>query len=142
MGERGRVFGYSFFVYEQNKGVIGDLFVRDGGRTPDRHEVEERLLTHVWGHRGSGDRQLLKQLVGLPVLGAFGFSLHEKRQFDSLEEKYLLQAGADGLTSATLKTFSFSKLSDLKGTMTCGRIGNLQISRMILGGNLMRLLRA
>lgn len=45
--ERGRVFGYSFFVYEQNKGVIGDLFVRDGGRTPDRHEVEERLLTHV-----------------------------------------------------------------------------------------------
>ena len=23
----------------------------------------ERLLTHVWGHRGSGDRQMLKQLV-------------------------------------------------------------------------------
>jgi hypothetical protein len=45
--ERGSVFGYSFFVYEQNKGVIGDLFVRDGGRTPNRHEVEERLLTHV-----------------------------------------------------------------------------------------------
>jgi ribosomal protein S18 acetylase RimI-like enzyme len=45
--ERGRVFGYSFFVYEQNKGVIGDLFVRNGGRTPDRQEVEERLLTHV-----------------------------------------------------------------------------------------------
>ena len=45
--DRGRIFGYSFFVYEQNKGVIGDLFVRDGGRTPNRHEVEERLLTHV-----------------------------------------------------------------------------------------------
>ena len=45
--ERGSIFGYSFFVYEQSKGVIGDLFVRDGGRTPDRHEVEERLLTHV-----------------------------------------------------------------------------------------------
>jgi ribosomal protein S18 acetylase RimI-like enzyme len=49
--ERGNIFGYSFFVYEQSKGVIGDLFVResvrDGGRTPDRHEVEERLLTHV-----------------------------------------------------------------------------------------------
>ncbi len=45
--ERGDVFGYSFFVYEQSKGVIGDLFVRDGGRTPNRHEVEERLLTHV-----------------------------------------------------------------------------------------------
>lgn len=45
--ERGNIFGYSFFVYEQSKGVIGDLFVRDSGRTPNRHEVEERLLTHV-----------------------------------------------------------------------------------------------
>src|SRR5580698_10108358 len=49
--ERGSIFGYSFFVYEQNKGVIGDLFVRetarDSSRGPDRHEVEERLLTHV-----------------------------------------------------------------------------------------------
>jgi ribosomal protein S18 acetylase RimI-like enzyme len=49
--ERGSIFGYSFFVYEQNKGVIGDLFVRDsareGVRGLDRHEVEERLLTHV-----------------------------------------------------------------------------------------------
>jgi ribosomal protein S18 acetylase RimI-like enzyme len=45
--ERGSIFGYSFFVYEQNKGVIGDLFVRDGARSSDRREVEERLLTHV-----------------------------------------------------------------------------------------------
>ena len=45
--KRGSVFGYSFFVYEQSKGVIGDLFVRDGGRTPNRSEVEQRLLTHV-----------------------------------------------------------------------------------------------
>jgi ribosomal protein S18 acetylase RimI-like enzyme len=45
--ERGSIFGYSFFVYEQSKGVIGDLFVRDGARIPDRHEVEEQLLTHV-----------------------------------------------------------------------------------------------
>ena len=44
---RGRVFGYSFFVYENNKGVIGDLFVGDGGNGADRRQVEERLLTHV-----------------------------------------------------------------------------------------------
>jgi ribosomal protein S18 acetylase RimI-like enzyme len=44
---RGQVFGYSFFVYENNKGVIGDLFVRDGENGADRHEVERRLLTHV-----------------------------------------------------------------------------------------------
>ena len=45
--ERGRVFGYSFFVYEGSKGVIGDLFVANGGRLPDPHEVESRLLVHV-----------------------------------------------------------------------------------------------
>jgi ribosomal protein S18 acetylase RimI-like enzyme len=45
--ERGSVFGYSFFVYEQSKGVIGDLFVRDGTRSSDRRDVEEKLLTHV-----------------------------------------------------------------------------------------------
>jgi ribosomal protein S18 acetylase RimI-like enzyme len=45
--ERGSIFGYSFFVYEQSKGVIGDLFVHDGGRTTNRREVQERLLMHV-----------------------------------------------------------------------------------------------
>ena len=45
--DRGRIFGYSFFVYEGSKGVIGDLFVADGGRLPNAREVELRLLTHV-----------------------------------------------------------------------------------------------
>lgn len=44
---RGKVFGYSFFVYESSKGVIGDLFVRSGDNGTDRLEVERRLLTHV-----------------------------------------------------------------------------------------------
>lgn len=45
--DRGRVFGYSFFVYEGSKGVIGDLFVTNGSRLPDARQVELRLLTHV-----------------------------------------------------------------------------------------------
>jgi ribosomal protein S18 acetylase RimI-like enzyme len=44
---RGKVFGYSFFVYESSKGVIGDLFVRSGDNGTNREEVERRLLTHV-----------------------------------------------------------------------------------------------
>ena len=44
---RGKVFGYSFFVYENNKGVIGDLFDSEGANRVDRGEVERRLLTHV-----------------------------------------------------------------------------------------------
>ena len=45
--DRGRIFGYAFFVYEGSKGVIGDLFVANGDRLPDPPEVESRLLMHV-----------------------------------------------------------------------------------------------
>jgi hypothetical protein len=45
--DRGRVFGYSFFVYEGSKGVIGDLYVINGNRLPNACEVELKLLTHV-----------------------------------------------------------------------------------------------
>jgi ribosomal protein S18 acetylase RimI-like enzyme len=44
--DRGRVFGYSFFVYEGAKGVIGDLFV-GGDSLQEKAAVEGRLLTHV-----------------------------------------------------------------------------------------------
>ncbi|MFZ0563470.1 MAG: GNAT family N-acetyltransferase [Terriglobales bacterium] len=94
--ERGNIFGYSFFVYEQNKGVIGDLFVRNGGRVGgsrdgggheiSRHEVEEKLLTHVIEtlqqspgvHRV--EAQLLAQMTG-EVARPFvqqGFSRHPR----------------------------------------------------------------
>ena len=45
--DRGRIFGYSFFVYEGSKGVIGDLYVTNGNRLPDSRQVELKLLTHV-----------------------------------------------------------------------------------------------
>ena len=46
----------------------------------------ERLLTHVWGHRGSGDRQLLKQLV---------HRLRQKIEDDPTAPQYLrTEAGA------------------------------------------------
>src|ERR1700740_1098394 len=45
--DRGRIFGYAFFVYEGSKGVIGDLFVTNGSRLPDSRQGELQLLTHV-----------------------------------------------------------------------------------------------
>src|SRR5437868_2923888 len=42
--DRKRVFGYSFFVYEGSKGVIGDLFIGNGGTHAG---LDQRLLTHV-----------------------------------------------------------------------------------------------
>ncbi len=46
--ERGRLHGYSFFVYEGTKGVIGDLFVAEESLgNGSEHTVENRLVTHV-----------------------------------------------------------------------------------------------
>ncbi|HEY1801821.1 MAG TPA: N-acetyltransferase [Terriglobales bacterium] len=45
--ERGRIMGYAFFVYEGNKGVIGDLFIADGRELQEQQSMEVRLLTHV-----------------------------------------------------------------------------------------------
>jgi ribosomal protein S18 acetylase RimI-like enzyme len=43
--EKGTLRGYSFFVYEGSKGVIGDLFaLPDNG---NGHKLESQLITHV-----------------------------------------------------------------------------------------------
>ncbi len=84
-------------------------------------------------------RELLKTLVSLPVLGVFAYAVMKKRGYESWEEKHLLAlAGGDteAITSATTRTFHFSSLKDLKGTLPKAKIGNIELSRMILGGNL------
>jgi DNA-binding response OmpR family regulator len=47
----------------------------------------ERLLSHVWGHRGTGDRQLLKQLV---------HRLRQKIEADASAPRYLVTASGIG----------------------------------------------
>ena len=84
--DRGQIFGYAFFVYEGSKGVIGDLFVANGGRLPDAREVESRLLTHVIEtlqqspgiHRV--EAQLLMHETGIvsQPFAAQGFSRHAR----------------------------------------------------------------
>jgi ribosomal protein S18 acetylase RimI-like enzyme len=43
--ERGSIVGYSFFVYEGSKGVVGDLFVSP--RRSDAREIEVQMADHV-----------------------------------------------------------------------------------------------
>ncbi|HZP22460.1 MAG TPA: N-acetyltransferase [Terriglobales bacterium] len=71
--ERGNIVGYSFFVYEGSKGVMGDLFVSPRRadtrliesqmaqhvietlqQSPGIHRVEAQLLTHQAGHLAAG----------------------------------------------------------------------------------------
>jgi ribosomal protein S18 acetylase RimI-like enzyme len=43
--ERGSIVGYSFFVYEGSKGVVGDLFVSP--HRPDARAIELQMVEHV-----------------------------------------------------------------------------------------------
>ena len=79
-----------------------------------------------------GRREWIRNLAGLPFAGALAFAIVQKQKWESYEEKNL----TDAVTSATLKTFNFTGLKDLKGKMPKARIKDAEISRVILGGNL------
>jgi len=83
-------------------------------------------------------REILKDLATVPFFGVFVFAFLKKRGWESFEEKHLLAAkeSAEAVTSATIKTFRFASLKELKGQIPKGQIGNLTVSRLILGGNL------
>jgi uncharacterized membrane protein YphA (DoxX/SURF4 family) len=109
---------------------------------PEPRELEEAV------DRGPlGRRAVLASLAGLPFLGAFLLAFLKKRGWRSHEEEQLaarLDAQAttpialkpDGVTSATIKTFQFPTLDDLKGQVPHAKIGKVELSRVILGGNL------
>lgn len=83
-------------------------------------------------------REVLASFAGVPVLGAFVLAVLRKHGWRSFEEANL-QAPAKGDTftsSATVKRFQFASRSDLKGEIPMARIGKLNVSRMIMGGNL------
>jgi uncharacterized membrane protein YphA (DoxX/SURF4 family) len=80
-------------------------------------------------------REILKDLIGVPVLGAFAYAIYKKKRWDSFEEKYLGDK-PDTVSGATTKSFNFSSLKDLKGQVPKGKIGNMELSRVIMGGNL------
>jgi uncharacterized membrane protein YphA (DoxX/SURF4 family) len=84
-------------------------------------------------------RETIAALAGLPVIGAFVLAVLKKHGFSSFEEMNLRTGQARGnmaVASPTIRSFQFSSVRDLKGRLPVGRIGDLALSRMILGGNL------
>ncbi|MBP8303946.1 MAG: DoxX family protein [Phycisphaerae bacterium] len=79
-----------------------------------------------------GRRGLLAGVATLPVLPALAYAVARKKAWESDEDKHLV----DACTSATIKAFNFSSLQDLKGQVPRSRIGQVEFSRLILGGNL------
>ena len=70
-------------------------------------------------------RELLKDLAALPVLGLFGWGASRSNKL----------YGADTLSGATIQINEVA-LSKLKGELPKGKLGPFELSRLILGGNL------
>ena len=79
-------------------------------------------------------RELIKNLAVLPFFGGFFAALNRKRAWISYEEKFLKET--DAITGATIKTFDFTSLKDLKAQIPHAKIAGEDFSRLILGGNL------
>ncbi|UCF35917.1 MAG: DoxX family membrane protein [Acidobacteriota bacterium] len=78
-------------------------------------------------------RELIMTSATLPFAGAFGYALYKKGQWESYEEKNLV----DAMTSASTKALDVASLGELKGPMPRGVIRETEFSRLILGGNLL-----
>ncbi len=78
-------------------------------------------------------RELLKGAATLPFLAAFGIAFFKKKKWESFEEQNL----ADAFTGASVKTLKISSLQELKGSLPKGKIKDLELSKLILGGNLL-----
>ena len=70
-------------------------------------------------------RETLKNLVSLPVLGLFGAGA----------SRSLKIVGFDAFTGATIQINQL-ELSELKGELPKGKLGKHEISRLIIGGNM------
>ncbi len=74
---------------------------------------------------GNSRRELIKGLAGVPVLAVFSGSF-----LKNISEK-----GPDAMSGATIKV-DYKQVEDLTGTLPQGKLGDLNISRMIIGCNL------
>jgi len=112
-----------WFVFGKQAGYGIDLLLFSRRRsTPEPESGPEA------GETGSppqkSRRETLKNLATLPLLGAMGWGAfrHGSKQVDVM-------------SGATIQ-LNFSSLSELKGELPKGKIGDHEISRLVAGGNL------
>ncbi len=87
-------------------------------------------------------RKVLAGMAGLPVVGAFVLSTLQKHGYRTTEHEQLADALAsdavkpDGLSGATIHRFEWVDIKNLKAKPPMAKIKDLELSRLILGGNL------
>ena len=77
---------------------------------------------------------MIKNLAVVPVFGGVFFGMAKKIGWLSFEEEGLKKT--DAITSASIMTRKDFDITELKGKVSTGKIRNVEISRIIPGGNL------
>jgi uncharacterized membrane protein YphA (DoxX/SURF4 family) len=109
-----------WFILSKNTGYSIDLMIKSrrllnkASKTIDPEETGET----------NSRRDALRNLATLPFLGALGWGALQKSNND-----------VDVMSGATV-SLNFSSLDELKGELPKGLIGSHELSRLILGGNL------
>ena len=76
-------------------------------------------------------RNLVKTLAAAPILGGLLPGVARAAGGDGAQYE------VDGISGATPKDFEYTDIGELEGELSKGRIGDLELSRMLLGGNMM-----
>ena len=105
-------------VKEKGYGVRGLRLLSGKRRVSDTPEHADPAAL-------SSRRESLKNLATLPALGLFGLAAYLDRR----------KHGVDAVSGATIKVGAVD-LSELKGELPQGKLGEHPISRLVLGGNL------
>jgi uncharacterized membrane protein YphA (DoxX/SURF4 family) len=107
----------------------GDFF----GLDIIRHRKKSRVVTsdpiisnEKIVHEKNSRRELLKGLAGIPFLAGFAGAFFRN----------MTKEGPDAISGATSIRVEFKSLSQLKGKMPVGKLGEMEITRMIMGCNL------
>lgn len=84
-------------------------------------------------------RQWIAELAGAPVLGAFVLAVLKKHGWTSFDAQPVRGAspGQSAFLAGPTRSFRVTSVNEVKGVIPRAQIGNLSLSRMIMGGNLM-----
>ena len=110
-----------FFFHPEKGYGLDDMLQLLRKKKPAPAETQQETA----GMEGHSRRQVIKDLATLPVLGLFGWGACRSAQ------KY----GLDSMSGATIQINRMA-LGELKGELPKGKLGKYEISRLIMGGNM------
>jgi len=110
-----------FIIFYKNQGYGIDNLIRYFKDLKKESAVDPTVTPDQARTR----REAIKNLASLPVLGLMGWGA----------DRNIRKYGVDVMSGATIQVNQLD-ISELKGTLPSGKIGNHTISRLVLGGNL------